>query len=101
MPREKNIMMIQRRKDRQLKRDTLIKSESKKRCKKEKLWKIEHQILHIRKSSIRKILKCNLFIKNVDTMKIQKLKNKISKGGLPGKLGKTNGLSKKKVSRKS
>ena len=27
------------------------------------MWKTEHQILHIKKQSIRKILKCNCYIK--------------------------------------
>ena len=38
------------------------------------MWKIEHQILHTKKQSLRKILKCNCYINNADKKKIQKVK---------------------------
>ena len=45
------------------------------------MWKIEHQILHIKKKNIRKILNCNCYIKNADIEKIQKVKKNIKKQG--------------------
>ena len=64
---------------------------------------MEHQILHIKKQSIRKIVKRDCYIKNADATKIQniqKIQNKISKSNVPGKFWKTNKMSKKKVQRK-
>ena len=38
------------------------------------IWKMQHQKSHIRKQSIKKFLKCNWYIKNIDTMELQKLR---------------------------
>ena len=67
-------MMSQNRKDRQLKSDMRIKKNLLNSIKKKNMWKIEYQILHIRKPGIRKILRCSWHMKNVDTRKTQKVK---------------------------
>ena len=38
------------------------------------IWKMQHQKSPIRKQSIKKFLKCNWYIKNIDTMELQKLR---------------------------
>ena len=43
--------------------------------------KVEHQILLIKKQIIKKILKCDCYIKNADTKKIQQVKQHIKKQG--------------------
>ena len=74
MLERENIMMSQKRKGRQLKRDMRIKENLLNSVKKNSMWKIEYQILHIRKLGIRKILRYSWYMKNVDTRKTQKVK---------------------------
>ena len=45
------------------------------------VWKIKHLKLHIRKQDFRKILWCSWYIKYVDTMENQRLKQNIKKQG--------------------
>ena len=57
----------------QLKKRHHYKKEILKQCKKQKyIWKILHQKLHIRKKSIRKILRCNWYIKKQTPWKSRK-----------------------------
>ena len=57
-----------------VKKDIRIKKNSSNSIKKKNMWKIEYEILHIRKLGIRKILRCSWHMKNVDTWKTQKVK---------------------------
>ena len=50
------------------------KKETIKQCKNQNILKIPHQELHIRKQSVRNILKCNWYMKKANTMNIQKIK---------------------------
>lgn len=65
------------------------------------ILKAEHQILHIRKQTIRKILRPNWCIKIVDTMKIRKKDVKSHKVRNQENLEERNKTSKSKVPRKS
>ena len=69
----KIIMRIEKRKYNQWKKDIITKKIILKQCKKQKyIWKILHQKLHIRKKSIRKILRCNWYIKKQTPWKSRK-----------------------------
>ena len=68
MLRKKNLWRSRKEKTEIWKKDTMRKKVSMKNYEKERYLEIKPQILHIREQSIRKLLRCRWYIKNVDTM---------------------------------